>query len=116
VLQQTLDHPQRLYPIIGILFVLLVILYMRKLGERRLDTGPSPYLGTQLHQASMAEAIEDVTRRVIQTYPTLEDREQVRMVRDELLLRGLKNVDMYEGAIFATLSRLKGPGVPAPPA
>jgi hypothetical protein len=56
----------------------------------------------------MAEAIEDVSRRILTTYPTLDDAEQARMVRDDLRLRGLKNVDMYEGAIFATITRLKG--------
>jgi hypothetical protein len=106
--QQVLDHPERLYPIILILVFLLIVLYLRKLGERRVDTGPSPYLGTSLHSASMAEAIEDVARRILETYPTLDDAEQARMVRDELRLRGLKNVDMYEGAIFATIIRLKG--------
>jgi hypothetical protein len=35
------------------------------------------------------------------------------MVRDELRLRGLKNVDMYEATIFATISRLKGGAGPA---
>jgi hypothetical protein len=106
--QQTLDHPERLYPIILILVFLLIVLYLRKLGERKGDLGPSAYLGTSLHAASMAEAIEDVSRRILTTYPTLDDAEQARMVRDDLRLRGLKNVDMYEGAIFATITRLKG--------
>ncbi|HEY2366479.1 MAG TPA: hypothetical protein VGH87_08840, partial [Polyangiaceae bacterium] len=77
--------------------------------------GPSGYLGTQLHVASMSETIEDVARKVIIANPTLDDKDQVRMVRDELLLRGFKSVDMYESAIYATVSRLKGGAVPPPP-
>jgi hypothetical protein len=103
-----LDHPERLYPVILILGFLLIVLYLRKLGERKSDGMPSAYLGTSLHSASMAETIEDVARHTLQTYPTLDDAEQARMVRDELRLRGLKNVDMYEGSIFATITRLKG--------
>jgi hypothetical protein len=115
VLQDALDHPQKLYPIIGILFVLLIVLYLQKLGEQRPAASlQSPYLGTSIHAASMAETIEDLARRIIQTHPMLDDAEQARMVRDQLRLHGLKNVDMYEGAIFATITRLKG-GVGAPP-
>jgi hypothetical protein len=112
---QVLDHPQKLYPIIFILFILLVILYMKRIGERNPHAGmPSPYLGTSLHMQSMAETIEDVALKILRTYPTLDDSEQARMVRDHLKLQGLKNVDMYEGTIFATITRLKG-GAAAPP-
>ncbi len=110
-----MNHPEKLYPIIGALFFLLIVLYLQKLGERKQGAGPGGYLGTSTHVTSMVETIEDVARRVITTHPTLEDKEQARMVRDELRLRGLKNVDMYEGTIFATVSRLKGGGAAPPP-
>jgi len=109
-----MNHPEKLYPIIGLLFFLLIVLYLQKIGERKQGAGPGGYLGSSTHVASMAETIEDVARRVITTHPTLDDRDQVRMVRDELRLRGLTNVDMYEATIFATVSRLKG-GAAAPP-
>ncbi len=116
MLQTALDHPERLYPIIGILFFILIVLYLQKIGERKEGAGPGGYLGTQLHVASMAETIEDVARKVIIGNPTLDDAVQARMVRDELMLRGFKNVDMYESAIFATITRLKGGAhVPPPP-
>ena len=113
MIQDALNHPERLYPIIGVLFILLVILYLQKIGERK-NTTPagSIYLGSAAHSASMAETIEDLARRTITTYPTLDDAEHARMVRDELRLRGLKNVDMYEATIFATISRLKGGAAP----
>jgi len=64
----------------------------------------------------MSETIEDVARKIIIANPERDDKEQVRMVRDELLLRGFKNVDLYESAIYATVSRLKGGAhVPPPP-
>ncbi len=108
-----MEHPEKLYPIIGLLVFLLIVLYMQKIGERKQGAGPGGYLGTTEHMTSMAETIEDVARRTIAAHPMLDDSEQVRMVRDELRLRGLKNVDMYEGTIFATVSRLKG-GAGAP--
>jgi hypothetical protein len=114
VLQTALDHPERLYPIIGILFFLLIVLYLQKIGERKQGAGTT-YLGTQLHMSSMSETIEDVARKVIIGHPTLDDKEQARMVRDELRLRGFKNVDMYESAIYATISRLKGGAIAPPP-
>jgi hypothetical protein len=110
-----MDHPEKLYPIIGILFFILIVLYMQKIGERKQGAGPGGYLGTQLHVASMSETIEDVARKIIIANPQHADNEQVRMVRDELLLRGFKNVDMYESAIYATISRLKGGAAAAPP-
>jgi hypothetical protein len=110
-----MDHPEKLYPIILGLFFLLIVLYLQKIGEQKKGAGPSGYLGTQLHVASMSETIEDVARKVIIANPTLDDKDQVRMVRDELLLRGFKSVDMYESAIYATVSRLKGGAVPPPP-
>ena len=109
-----MDHPEKLYPIILGLFFLLIVLYLQKIGERKEGAGPGSYLGTQLHVASMSETIEDVARKVIIANPGAEDREQVRMVRDELRLRGFTNVDLYESAIYATVSRLKG-GAAAPP-
>ncbi len=115
MLQTALDHPERLYPIIGILFFILIVLYLQKIGERKQDAGPGGYLGTQLHVASMSETIEDVARKVIVANPTLDDGEQARMVRDQLLLKGFKSVDMYESAIFATISRLKGGAAMRPP-
>ncbi len=114
MLQTAIDHPERLYPIIGILFFLLIVLYLQKIGERKQGAGTT-YLGTQLHMSSMSETIEDVTRKVIIANPMLDDREQARMVRDELRLRGFKNVDLYESAIWATISRLKGVAAPPPP-
>ena len=115
MLQTAIDHPEKLYPIIGILFFLLIVLYLQKLGERKggFHRGTT-YLGSTTHMASMAEMIEDLARRTILANPTLEDAEQARMVRDELRLRGFKNVDMYEGTIFATVSRLKGGGLSPP--
>lgn len=113
MLQEALDHPERLYPIIGILFFILIVLYLQKIGERKAGAGPSAYLGTSSHMNSMAETIEDLARRTIISYPTLDDAEQARMVRDELRLRGLTNVDLYEATIFATIARLKG-GAAAP--
>lgn len=111
-----MDHPEKLYPIILVLFFILIVLYLQKIGERKQGAGTGGYLGTQLHIASMSETIEDVARKVIIAHPDREDKDQVRMVRDELLLRGFKNVDMYESAIYATVSRLKGgAGVPPPP-
>jgi hypothetical protein len=110
-----MDHPEKLYPIIMGLFFLLIVLYLQKIGERKEGAGPSAYLGTQLHVASMSETIEDVARKIIIAHPDREDTEQVRMVRDELLLRGFKNVDMYESAIYATVSRLKGGAAARPP-
>lgn len=113
MIQDALNHPERLYPIIGILFILLIILYMQKIGERKSSTpAGSIYLGSAAHSASMAETIEDLARRIIIAYPTLDDGEHARMVRDELRLKGIKNVDMYEGTIFATISRLKGGAAP----
>lgn len=111
-----MNHPEKLYPIIGILFFLLIVLYLQKLGERKggFERGAT-YLGSTTHMASMAETIEDLARRTIIANPTLDDSAQARMVRDELLLRGFKNVDMYEGTIFATVSRLKGGGLAPPP-
>jgi hypothetical protein len=116
VVQDALNHPERLYPIIGILFFLLIVLYLQKIGERKggFQSG-SAYLGTTTHMTSMAETIEDLARRIILTHPTLDDGEQARMVRDELRLRGLKNVDLYEGSIFATIVRLKGGAARPPP-
>ena len=110
-----MDHPEKLYPIIGVLFFILIVLYMQKIGERKQGAGPGSYLGTQLHVASMSETIEDVARKVIIAHPDREDKDQVRMVRDELLLRGFKNVDLYESAIYATVSRLKGGAARPPP-
>jgi hypothetical protein len=112
-----MDHPEKLYPIILILVFILIVLYLQKIGEKKQSAGTGGYLGTQLHIASMSETIEDVARKVIIANPSLDDPQQVRMVRDELMLRGFKNVDMYESAIFATVSRLKGGarGVPPPP-
>jgi hypothetical protein len=107
VFETAMDHPEKLYPIIGILVFLLIVLYMQKIGEKKQGAGTT-YLGTQLHVASMSETIEDVARKVIIANPSFEDREHARMVRDELLLRKFKNVDMYESAIYATVSRLKG--------
>ena len=113
MIQDALNHPERLYPIIGVLFILLVVLYLQKIGERKSQTpAGSLYLGSKPHVASMAETIEDLARRIIVTYPTLDDSEHARMVRDELRLRGLKNIDLYEGTIFATISRLKGGAAP----
>jgi len=114
-----MDHPEKLYPIILVLVFILIVLYLQKIGERKQSTGGT-YLGTQLHVASMSETIEDVARKVIIAHPAHEDKDQVRMVRDELLLRGFKNVDLYESAIYATVSRLKGgagmpPPLPPPP-
>ena len=109
LLREALDHPQKLYPIIFILFILLIVLYLKKLGEHKHDiTVRSEYLGTGAHSRSMDETIEDLARRTIETYPMLDDSEHARMVRDELRLRGLTNVDMYEGVIFNTVVRLKG--------
>lgn len=110
-----MNHPEKLYPIIGFLVFLLVVLYMQKIGQRKQGAGPGGYLGTTEHATSMVETIEDLARRIITTHPTLDDSEQVRMVRDELRLRGIKNVDLYEGTIFATVSRLKGGGAAPPP-
>lgn len=112
-----MDHPEKLYPIIMILVFLLIVLYLQKIGEQKKGAGGT-YLGTQLHVASMSETIEDVARKVIIGNPSLDDTVQVRMVRDELRLRGFKNVDLYESAIYATVSRLKGgagAGGPPPP-
>ena len=96
--------------------MLLIVLYLQKLGEQRPAASlQSPYLGTSVHAASMAETIEDLARRIIQSYPTLDDAEQARMVRDQLRIHGLKNVDMYEGTIFATITRLKGGAAMPPP-
>jgi len=114
MLQEALDHPQKLYPIIFMLFILLVVLYMKNLGKQRHISIAPGYLGTQLHSQSMAEAIEDAALKIVQSYPTLGDHEQARMVRDKLKMQGLKNVDMYEGTIFATITRLKG-GASMPP-
>jgi hypothetical protein len=114
VLQTAIDHPERLYPIIGILFFILIVLYLQKIGERKQGAGTT-YLGTQLHVATMSETIEDVARRVIVANPSLDDNQQARMVRDELMLKGFKNVDLYESAIYATISRLKGGAGAAPP-
>ena len=109
MLMTALEHPEKLYPIIGILFVLLIVIYLQKLGEHKRDiTAKSMYLGTSIHSENMSVTIEDLTRKIILTYPTLDDAEQCRMVRDQLRLNGLKNVDMYEGVIYATLGRLKG--------
>lgn len=109
MVQDALNHPERLYPIIGALFILLVVLWMQKIGERKSSTpAGSLYLGSSAHVASMAETIEDLARRIIIAYPTLDDSEHARMVRDELRLKGMKNIDMYEATIFATISRLKG--------
>lgn len=107
-----MNHPEKLYPIIGLLVFLLIVLYMQKIGERKQGAGPGGYLGSAMHMTSMAEAIEDVARRVITSHPTLDDNEQARLVRDELRLRGMTNVDMYEASIFATVSRLKGGAAP----
>jgi hypothetical protein len=112
---EAMNHPQKLYPIIFILFILLIVLYLQKLGKRQNDIGPSAYLGTSLHSQSMAETIEDVSMEILQTYPMLDDVEQARMVRDQLKLQGMKNVDMYEGTIFATITRLKGGAARPPP-
>ncbi len=108
-----LDHPEKLVPIILILFLLLIVLYMRKIGERKMDTGKS-YLGSAHHLTSMSETIEDLSRRIIAKYPQLDDRDHVRMIRDELRLLGIVQIDMYEGTIFTTVARLKG-RAPAPP-
>ena len=107
-LEYILDHPQKLYPIILVLVILLVILYMKKIGEKKAEMAGPGYLGSTLHQSSMAETIEDVTRKVLLAYPSLDDSEHARMIRDELRLRGFKTVDMYEGTIYATITRLKG--------
>jgi hypothetical protein len=69
-----------------VLFFILIVLYLQKIGERKKGAGAGSYLGTQLHIASMSETIEDVARKVIIANPGLEDNEQVRMVRDELRL------------------------------
>ena len=110
MLQTALEHPQKLYPIIFGLFVLLIVLYLQKLGERKQNDihTRSEYLGTGLHQATMSETIEDVAKAVITEFPTFDDAQQARMVRDKLKLQGLKNVDLYEAAIYATITRLKG--------
>ena len=108
-----MDHPEKLYPIIGILVFLLIVLYMRNLGARKVGAGTT-YLGSAVHQTSMADIIEDVSRRIVTAYPTLDDAEQVRMVRDELKLRGMAKVDLYEATIYLTIGRLKGGSVTRP--
>src|SRR5579863_4433957 len=108
MLDDAINHPQKLWMIIFILFVLIIVLYMQGIGKKKgLDMGPSAYLGTTLHSQSMAEAIEDVAIKILTQYPTLDDSEQARMVRDQLKIAGMKNVDMYEATIFATITRLK---------
>jgi hypothetical protein len=109
-----LDHPEKFFPIILLLVFIWIVLYMRKLGERKMESGTS-YLGSASHLKSMGETIEDVARRVIGKYPTLDDGEQARMVRDELRLMGILKVDMYEATIFTTIARLKGNQPPPPP-
>jgi len=111
VLLRILDHPEKLYPIIGLLFFLLIVLYLQKIGERKPRT-ESTYLGTQLHVSTMSETIEDVSRKVIIAHPMLDDAEQARMVSDELRLKGFANIKLYESAIYATISRLKGGAAP----
>jgi hypothetical protein len=109
-----LDHPEKLFPIIFILFIILIVTYMRKMGERKMDTGTS-YLGSAHHLTSMTESIEESARRVIAKYPQLDDKEHARMVRDELRLLGIVKVDMYEATIFTTIARIKSGAVPPPP-
>ncbi len=109
-----LDHPEKLFPIIGLLFIILILLYMRKLGERKMETGTS-YLGSAHHLTSMSEQIEDLARRVITKYPQLDDAEHARMIRDEMRLLGIMKIDRYEGTIFTTVARLKGRAPPPPP-
>ena len=112
LLKTALEHPEKLYPIIFFLVVLLIVLYLKKLGEHKHDiTVRSAYLGTGAHSKTMDETIEDLARRTIETYPTLDDAQHARMIRDELRLKGLTNIDMYEGVIFNTVIRLKGGAV-----
>ena len=111
-----LDHPEKLIPIILLLFFILIVLYMRKLGERKMETGTS-YIGSAHHLTSMTETIEELARRVITKYPDLDDQEHVRMVRDEMRLLGHVKIDMYEASIYTTIARLKAnaPRPPGPP-
>ncbi len=109
-----LDHPEKLFPIILILFLILVVMTMRKMGERKMETGSS-YLGSAHHLTSMTETIEECARRIVAKYPQLDDREHARMVRDEMRLLGIVKVDMYEATIFTTIARIKGGAAAGPP-
>ncbi len=103
------DHPEKYYPIIFFLVVLLLILYARKAMQPKMDTGKS-YLGTAAHQSTMSDIIEATARRLIDQFPTVDDAALVQMVRDDLRIRKIAQVDLYESTIQATVTRLRGGG------
>ena len=105
---ELLEHPK---PLVVILLLLILIAFALWFGRYTEDRSqPKGYIGSEVHQVSMEATIETVVLRMLERFPQADNARIAQLVRDELVMHKMKNVELYEGTIFTIVARLRGGG------
>lgn len=103
---ELLEHPKQLLIILLVLVLIAMALWFGRYTEKQ--AAPQGYIGSQVHQVTMEATLETVVLRMLERFPQADDARIAQLVRDELAVNKMMNVDLYEGTIFTTIARVRG--------